>query len=389
MNKLIGTIRNLPRGINLKNMATYLKDFPFMTSVGFRCLYPDKSLSYPIEAIGFLIVTRVNKSMQLTYASAEATYVSGIIRLDDTAFLKEVTWTQIADGRHKVGSTNVSQDILCILTDQEIKELIDKYIIPFDDKLLWEALSDKMTKESMKLYTTKWDPNIERGVGTNIITDRGIYVTGHNVIAGTASGDPYSGVRVMMRNGSMSMAINSKLRPVIYGHQFEGDTRITGSGKMVLRCQHRPILSTFGEITADKNRDVAIRADLRWKIFYNGRQGLKDITYPAHAREVLVQLYTDVGGRIHRNNAGALWRDEYYAEFEPMHFIKGVYNVINQDSGFCYHHSDATVHIRHIGGDHINNGRAYRTKIEHNGPIGPGPYSAYDHFPSIRRVWWR
>lgn len=389
MNKLIGTVRNLPRGLDLRSLHRYLKDIPFRTSVGFRCLYPDKSLNYPINAIGFLLVTRVNKAMELTYATAEATYVSGIIQLDNTTHLKEIPWLQLADGRHKVGSNNVSMDRLSILTDTEIKELIDKYILPFDDKALWEALADKLTKERMDLYTTSWDPNIERSNGTTLGTDRGMIVTNHNVIAGTTNGDPTSGLKVLLRNGSMVMAANSQLRPVIYGHQFEGDTRITGNGKMVIRCQHRPVLSTFGEITQDKNREVALRVDLRWKLFYNGRQGIKDMSYPAHAREVLVQLYTDVGGRIHRNNAGALWRDELYAEFEPMHFIRGVYNVVNQDSGFCYHHSDATIHIRHIGGDHINNGRAYRTKIENNGPIGQGPHSAYDHYPSIRRVWWR
>lgn len=397
MNLLYGSIKNLPGNIDLRNLNSYLDNTKFMTNIGFRCLNPSKLMNYPSNDIGFLIVSRKDKIMQLTYITVKATYVSGYINNNDGSRLN-INWIQQIDGRHK-SSLSYIPDILGMVTDTDIQTIIREYILPFDDAELWAGISDKITKERAAQFSSTVNPNLDRRNGTTFEATKGFWVKGNNIIAGSIN----SGTGTTPMKGSMSGLILSRSSYVsgdigmifargktrIYNIDFEGEVIVKSSRVAVLKCRNRPILSTLGEISADKNREVALRSDVRWKIFYNGRDNFKDMAYPAHAREVLVQLYTDIGGRIHRNNAGIYWRDPMYCEFEPMHFIRGIYNVINQDSGFCYHHGDATIHIRHIGAGHIINARAYRTASKYEGDAGPGVFGAFDNFPSIRRVWWR
>lgn len=397
MNKLFGTIKNLPGNINLRDLNSYLDD-TFNTNVGFRCLTPSKVMGYPTSDIGFLIVSRKEKLVQLTYITTKATYVSGLI-LRDNGNRTPVAWIQKIDGRQK-SIANYKSDVLYLITDKDIQDIIERYIIPFDDSELWTLIEDKITKEKANLYTTSQNPVLSRQSGMVFETTKGIWIAGNNVIAGSANVNEkndgfHKGSRaglIVSRSswvsGDIMMAYASG-KKTLYGNPVESEAVMKAGRVLILKSRNRPILSTFGDISADKNREIVIRADVRWKLFYNGRDGFKDVAYPAHAREVLVQMYTDVGGRIHKNRANVYWRDLRYCEFEPMHFIKGINNVVVQDTGFCYHHSDATVHVRHIGADHVINQRSYRTETKYEGDAGPGPYGAFDHFPSIRRIWWR
>ena len=396
---LIGNIKNLPNNVDLRHLNVYLQNTPFSTVVGFRCLNPSTYLNYPIDNQGVLLVTRSNGIMQLTYITQHATFESGFINLNDGS-TKHITWTQRLDGHQKTVLDKTSPSgVFGLITDSEIQKIIEKYIIPFDDTALWRELEDKITKERINQFANSINPTLERKNGITVSTEKGIWVEGGNVIAGangnirvlggTKYYEIYGGLMVDAKRTSTTSVAYAYGEINLYGANLQAEARIKGGHGLVIQCKNRPVLSTFGDISADKNREVALRGDLRWKIFYNGRQGFKDMAYPAHAREVLVQLYTDIGGRIHRNNAGVYWRDERYCEFEPMHFIRGIYNVVNQDTGFCYHHGDATIHVRHIGADHVRNSRAGRTLPRWEGNAGPGPYGAFDHFPSIRRVWWR
>ena len=52
-----------------------------------------------------------------------------------------------------------------------------------------------------------------------------------------------------------------------------------------------------------------------------------------------------------------------------MHFIKGIYNRINQDTAIVEHHDNCTIGISSIGYDHLVNNRSYSAAVHDFNPF--------------------
>ena len=386
----IGSMKNLPANINLNSIPDYFKNRTFTTSVGFRCYYPSLANNYPVEKNGLLFIEKINNLLKMYYFTKDVTFVSSGIYIGNA--IRKIDWFQIVDGRHSsIFNTNI--DSKKLVTDNDIKSVVDRFISKYDDTELWKSIEPKFHKELFNQYTNKRDPHLKRSDLVLINTNFGLVVRGNNIHTSR------HGIHVRRPESGASISVYSDGAHHIIGNHVNGNTHIVSDRKLLIQSRDRPIAQNAD--AGGGNRDIVIRADVRWKQMYNGRQGLRSISYPEHAREVIVQLYTDVGGRVHRTQyphagfrwgkipygrtEGALWddihppqygiggeavngiigRDRAYREFAPMHFVRGIYNRINQDTAFVEHHGNCTITINSIGYDNVVNGRSY-TAVPHN-----------------------
>lgn len=381
----IGSLRNLPANINLNSIPDYFKTNQFTTSVGFRCYYPTMINNYPVEKKGLLFVDKIKNLLKLYYFTKDATYISSSIYIGNT--IKKLDWFQVVDARHNSIFNNVT-DVKKLVTDKDVQTIVDRFLSTYDDTELWKSIEPKFHKDLWNQYANKQDPHIRRANEVYIATNRGVVVRGGNIHTSRR------GITVRRPETGARFSVYSDGAHYIVGNLVQGNTHFYSDRKLLLQSRNRPIVQS-GD-AGNGNREIVIRADLRWKQMYNGRQGLKSIAYPGHAREVIVQLYTDVGGRTYivrypeamayfglRRNEGEAReymgdrsevelgirgkagfgtqtaRQRSYREYAPMHFIRGVYNRINQDSAIIEHHGNATIVISSIGLDNIINGRSY------------------------------
>ena len=376
----IGSMKNLPADFNLNGIPEYFKDHVFTTSVGFRCYYPSLINNYPVEEKGILYINKMNDLLKVYYFTKNATYVSVGLYISNS--IRKIDWYQVIDGRHTsiYDTTTTGKKFV---TDNDVKTIVETFLTRYDDTELWRMLEPKFHKDQWNGYANKVNPHIRRGNTISINNERGIVVSGNNVVISRDRG-----LAVQSPSGSSIRAAVSGAQDVLNNRQASV-TYIASDRKLLIQSRNRPIVQSND--AGGGNREIVIRADVRWKQMYNGRQGLRSISYPAHAREVIVQLYTDVGGRTYivrypeamrtfyarwngayfekrevdlgiRGKAGhgtQTARQRTYKEFAPMHFVKGVYNRINQDTAFIEHHGNCTITLNSIGIDSIINGRSY------------------------------
>ena len=387
----IGSMKNLPADFNLNSIPDFFKQRIFSTSVGFRCYFPSLRNNYPVEEKGILYINKMNDMLKIYYFTRSATYVSVGIYIGNT--IRKIEWYQVMDGRH---SSVYDSKIIGkkFVSDSDVKEIVNTFLTRYDDTELWNLIDTKFHKDQWKGYTNKHDPHIRRGKVVSINTNEGVVVGKQDVVTSKDRG-----IAVFANNGS-AMAVFATGERNILGHHQKSTTYIHTDRKLLIQSRNRPVVRG-NDAGQGGNKEIVIRADIRWKQLYNGRQGLKDISYPPQAREVIVQLYNDVAGRVHRSQyphpgyrwglipfgrtEGALWddihppqyqiggeavsgimgRDRDYKEYAPMHFVRGIYNRINQDTAFVEHHGDCRITISNIGYDSIVNGRSY-SAMPHN-----------------------
>ena len=391
----IGSLRNLPANINLNSIPYYFKTNQFTTSVGFRCYYPTTINNYPVEKKGLLFVDKIKNLLKLYYFTKDATYISSSIYIGNT--IKKLDWFQVVDARHNSIFNNVT-DVKKLVTDKDVQTIVDRFLSTYDDTELWKSIEPKFHKDLWNQYANKQDPHIRRANEVYIATNRGVVVRGGNIHTSRR------GITVRRPETGARFSVYSDGAHYIVGNLVQGNTHFYSDRKLLLQSRNRPIVQS-GD-AGNGNREIVIRADLRWKQMYNGRQGLRSIAYPGHAREVIVQLYTDVGGRTHRTRYpypnlelgatiygktdrylydriydparyglggevvnGIIGRDRGYKEYAPMHFIKGVYNRINQDTAFIEHHGNCTITLNSIGYDNIVNGRSTSGAVHDFNPL--------------------
>lgn len=390
----IGSMKNLPADFNLNGIPEYFKEHIFTTSVGFRCYYPSLVNNYPVEEKGILYINKMNDLLKVYYFTKNATYVSVGLYISNS--IRKIDWYQVMDGRHtSIYITNITGKKF--VTDNDVKTIVETFLTRYDDTELWKMIEPKFQKEQWNGYTNKVNPHIRRSNTISINTNNGLIVAGNNVVISKDRG-----LAVQSPSGSSIRAAVSGPQDIL-GNRQASVTYITSDRKLLIQSKNRPIVQSND--AGGGNREIVIRADVRWKQMYNGRQGLRSIAYPTHAREVIVQLYTDVGGRNHRTiyphvgykwgklpygkTDGYFWEDIYpptfqiggevvngivgrdraYKEYAPMHFIKGLYNIINQDSAFVEHHGNCTITLRSIGYDSIVNGRSYSAAVHDFNPF--------------------
>lgn len=390
----IGSMKNLPGDFNLNSIPDYFKKNLFTTSVGFRCYYPSIINNYPIEEKGILYINKLGNMLKMYYFCKNATYVSVGVYIGNT--VRKIDWYQVVDSRHTsmYDRTNSAKKLV---SDSDIKQIIDTFITKYDDSELWRMIEPKFKKELWNGYTSKNNPHIWRRNAVIINTNNGLIVKGNNVVI-----SKNRGLAVQSPSGSSIRSWVTDPQD-LYGAYNHSVTAISSDRKLLIQSRNRPVVQC--NEAGGGNRDIVIRSDLRWKQMYNGRQGLRGISYPGHAREVIVQLYTDVGGRTHRamhphpgykwgklpygRHEGWFWEDIYpptyqiggevvngivgrdkgYKEYAPMHFIKGIYNRINQDTAIVEHHDNCTIGISSIGYDHLVNNRSYSAAVHDFNPF--------------------
>lgn len=374
----IGSMKNLPADFNLNSIPDYFKDHVFTTSVGFRCYYPSLINNYPVEEKGILYINKMNDLLKIYYFTKNATYVSVGLYIGNT--IRKIDWYQVIDGRH---TSIYNNDITGkkFVTDNDIKTIVNTFLTRYDDTELWRMLEPKFHKDQWNGYTNKVNPHIRRGNTIVINTNNGLIVAGNDVLISKDRG-------LMVQSPSGSSIRTAVTGPQdVLGLRQSSVTYINSDRKLLIQSRNRPIVQSND--AGGGNREIVIRGDLRWKQMYNGRQGLRSISYPANAREVIVQLYTDTGGRTFivkypepmrffsirwnnqyidkhevelgiRGKAGfgiQTARQRSYKEYAPMHFIRGIYNRINQDSAIVEHH-DNVITINSIGLNNIIEGRS-------------------------------
>lgn len=394
----IGSMKNIPADFNLNSIPDYFKTNVFTTSVGFRCYYPSLVNNYPIEENGILYINRSGNMLKMYFFTKNATYISVGLYIGNT--IRKIDWYQVIDGRHNsiYDNANIGKKLV---TDSDVKKIVDTFLTKYDDTELWRMIEPKFKKDEWNGYANSANPHIRRGNNININTDRGIVIKGSNVVISKDRG-----LMVQSPSGSSMRAwVGGSIN--LYGNHQNSITAIGSDRKLVVQSRNRPIVQSND--AGGGNREIVIRADVRWKQMYNGRQGLRSIAYPAHAKEVIVQLYTDVGGRsyivkypetmisfgIRRNDNGNTQyisdrpevdlgirgkaghgtqtaRQRGYKEFAPMHFVKGLYNRINQDSAIIEHHGNATITISSIGLGNVIDGRSYSAAAHPWYPINEG-----------------
>ena len=390
----IGSMKNLPADFNLNGIPEYFKEHVFTTSVGFRCYYPSLINNYPVEEKGILYINKMNDLLKIYYFTKNATYVSVGLYIGNT--IRKIDWYQVIDGRH---TSIYNNDITGkkFVTDNDIKTIVNTFLTRYDDTELWRMLEPKFHKDQWNGYANKENPHIRRGNTILINTNNGLIVAGDNVLISRDRG-------LMVQSPSGSTIRTAVTGPQdVLGLRQSSVTYINSDRKLLIQSRNRPIVQSND--AGGGNREIVIRGDLRWKQMYNGRQGLRSISYPGNAREVIVQLYTDTGGRVHRSQYnfpslkwgitpfndfsgnhwrdinpthfriggepinGIIGRDRGYKEYAPMHFIKGIYNRINQDSAFIEHHGNCVITVNSIGYDNIVNGRSYSASAHNFNPI--------------------
>ena len=394
----IGSLRNLPANINLNSIPDYFKTNQFTTSVGFRCYYPTTINNYPVEKKGLLFVDKIKNLLKLYYFTKDATYISSSIYIGNT--IKKLDWFQVVDARHNSIFNNVT-DVKKLVTDKDVQTIVDRFLSTYDDTELWKSIEPKFHKDLWNQYANKQDPHIRRANEVYIATNRGVVVRGGNIHTSRR------GITVRRPETGARFSVYSDGAHYIVGNLVQGNTHFYSDRKLLLQSRNRPIVQS-GD-AGNGNREIVIRADLRWKQMYNGRQGLKSIAYPGHAREVIVQLYNDTGGRnrkvrynfpirqmniaysdprlyggqifslIHmylddhltpsnysRNRRGSfrifgdpqndiVGRERHYKEYAPMHFIRGIDNWVNQDAANVHHRGDCVIDVHSIGYNSILN----------------------------------
>ena len=393
----IGSMKNLPADFNLNSIPDYFKEHIFTTSVGFRCYHPSLVNNYPVEENGILYINKMNNLLKVYYFTKNATYISTGLYIGNT--VRKIDWFQVMDGRHSSIYNNDSTKKF--VTDNDVKTIVETYLTRYNDAELWSMIEPKFHKDQWNGYANKDNPHIRRGNSVIINTNNGLVVAGNNVVISRDRG-----LAVQSPSGSSIRAAVSGAIDVL-GARQASVSYIVSDRKLVIQSRNRPIVQSND--AGGGNREIVIRGDLRWKQMYNGRQGLRSISYPGNAREVIVQLYTDVGGRSYvvrypevmiffgirlnapdntrymgdkhevelgiRGKAGfgtQTARQRAYREFAPMHFIKGVYNRINQDSAIIEHHGNCTIAISSIGLDNIINGRSYSAAAHPWYPVNEG-----------------
>lgn len=389
----IGSMKNLPADFNLNSIPDYFKEHIFTTSVGFRCYHPTLVNNYPVEENGILYINKMNNLLKVYYFTKNATYISTGLYIGNT--VRKIDWFQVMDGRHSSIYNNDSTKKF--VTDNDVKTIVETYLTRYNDSELWSTIEPKFHKDHWNGYANKNNPHIRRGNTVSINTNNGLVVAGSNVVISRDRG-----LAVQSPSGSSIRATVSGAIDVL-GVRQASVSYIVSDRKLVIQSRNRPIAQNND--AGGGNREIVIRGDLRWKQMYNGRQGLRSIAYPAHAREVIVQLYTDVGGRIHRSQYnfphfkwgatpfndergrrwrdinpvefriggepvnGIIGRDRGYREYAPMHFIRGLYNRINQDTAFVEHHGHCVITVNSIGYDNIVNGRSYSAQTHNFNPL--------------------
>ena len=391
----IGSMKNLPADFNLNGIPEYFKEHVFTTSVGFRCYYPSLINNYPVEEKGILYINKMNDLLKIYYFTKNATYVSVGLYIGNT--IRKIDWYQVMDGRHtSIYNNNITGKKF--VTDNDVKTIVETFLTRYNDSELWRMIEPKFHKDQWNGYANKENPHIRRGNTISVNTNNGLVVAGNNVVISRDRG-----LAVQSPSGSSIRATVSGPIDVLNNRQ-ESVSYIVSDRKLLIQSRNRPIVQSND--AGGGNREIVIRGDLRWKQMYNGRQGLRSIAYPGHAREVIVQLYTDVGGRTHRTRYpypnlelgatiygktdrylydriydparyglggevvnGIIGRDRGYKEYAPMHFIKGVYNRINQDTAFIEHHGNCTITLNSIGYDNIVNGRSTSGAVHDFNPL--------------------
>ena len=392
----IGSMKNLPADFNLNSIPDYFKEHIFTTSVGFRCYHPSLVNNYPVEENGILYINKMNNLLKVYYFTKNATYISTGLYIGNT--VRKIDWFQVMDGRHSSIYNNDSTKKF--VTDNDVKTIVETYLTRYNDAELWSMIEPKFHKDQWNGYANKDNPHIRRGNTVSINTNNGLVVAGNNVVISRDRG-----LAVQSPSGSSIRATVSGPIDVLNNRQ-ESVSYIVSDRKLLIQSRNRPIVQSND--AGGGNREIVIRADLRWKQMYNGIQGLRSISYPSQAREVIVQLYNGTGGRVHRSqynyprftwgisplnyNGGSSWlginpvdfriggepingivgRDRTYKEYAPMHFIKGLYNRINQDTAFVEHHGNCTIVVSSIGYDNVVNGRSYSAAAHNFDPLGQG-----------------
>lgn len=386
MKKIIGSIKDLPKGTNLNTLPLYMKQNPFYSAVTFRCLCPEENLGYPIFEKGLLTLHNFGDRIYMLYLSELCCYITDVIILEDYTVDNTLRWYIIQDSKQgRIFDKNgLPSTLLKTVSDDDIKTLVNRYLVSFSDSYLGQRLAMKMPKETLNQYADGNSSILEREKGITIKTNKGVIVKGQGIKIGSANNGQRRGITVLTPTLNRESSIYVERGYQIYDKNFESEGILQTVGTTTIASRNRPMIETPSEFNRG---EVALRSDVRWKLFYSGREGRKEINYPIHAKEVLVQVYTDVGGRIWRNG-GTIWRDLGYKEFPPMHFINRINNVINQDTGFIEHDSSGLIRIRHIGEDNVNNARNTRLIATYTGGASNG-VSPYVHYPSIRRLWWR
>lgn len=387
MIKSIGNLKNMPADVDLSTLAARYNRKNINDSIIFDCKYPSLSRGYPTTTKGLLEIQNSFGSFLLTYYTTDRTFKASM--KSNNTLKTQLDWKVVPDGRG-IGALPFGAEKNAV-SKGNLQNFIRTYAQPYTKgEELKQMLAGKVDVSEYNGYAKNFGRTELGRDGLNINAS-GINVVGSNaVFAGDLPGGR-AGLRLQSTRwigGEPSIASNSFQVPGLYDAYGSMTFSFLNSQKVCILSGNRPTdYSQQWGVTGD--RRLVCRADVRWKLFYNGRGGLKSINYPPQAREVIVQMYADVGGRVWRNpDNGVMGREYRYVEFAPLHFIRGVYGRVVQDAAWVVHEGDARIWLAPIGvGLFDKIGRLYygpNVRRDMTGLAGAG-----DHYSMIRRLWWR
>ena len=319
----MGMIKNIPANSNLMNL---IKNNTYNGT--YRCQYPSILLNYPIDTPGILSINNNKTVSKLTYICKDGIYNRTIYNNNqDTGWLR----VSKSDNMRK----NNLFDEIGLFSNNELKNLILKYLKPYNDAEVRAILNTKATLTEAGSYIYKAESDRHHGhlrfggdlyldVNTayhmEIPTSSGIRVRHYNTgalrqITGAATYDNYN-------NNDGTMSVN------LIGNYLDSTNIYLGESAPLRHkiCRYssdgRPVLESLRYSNLN-GQTVALKEDLTWKlIFDQAGTGTASITFPGNSKECLVQFWLQ-------------YSDGSAEDVAPVLFIPGKYHNISAYHG-CY-----------------------------------------------------
>ena len=345
MIKSLGMLKNIPLNTDLNDLFLIEEECG-----GYRCLYPNTQLNYPVNDTGYLIITKAKTVGEMLYVTKRGIYRRSFYIKNNQA--KIITnWSKLSLGSNLREVSDLTTRGL--MSFSEVKGVIQKYLVNYDPTHLNNVINSKADKHLLNNYYNKTGGNLHHyrrlSTGVHIKNHHNIYFNAglgirqnfSNAITGTPGTPPTPPNHIpFYNNGSPNADLANHLYEIekspdghyrhgniigLYDPNYLdigdrwGDMRLES---VTLRSNIHPHLNA-NQIPGHWDRRMVTQEDLRWKLVFDARAGHKDVTVSFHdtIHEVIIQGYSDF------NNGG-------YEDLEPMHFIPGIYCRLNY-----YHHT--------------------------------------------------
>lgn len=345
MIRTLGNLKNIPLNTDLNDLFLLDEEIG-----GYRCLYPNTQLNYPVNDTGYLIITKAKNVGEMLYVTKRSIYRRSFYIKNNQA--KIITnWGKMSLGNNLRDIPDLTTRGL--MSFSEVRGVIQKYLVNYDPTRLNNVINSKADKHKLNEYYNKTGGNLHhyRRLST------GVHIrNGHNMyfnsgvglrqnfwaqITGGPGQPPTSPNHIYFYNNSSP---NNELANHLFeiekssdGHYRHGnmiglyDINFIDIGdrwhdmrlhNFTINSNNHPVMHA-NQIPGNWDKKIVTQEDLRWKLIFDARAGHKDITVTYHdtIHEVIVQGYSDF-------NNGA------YEDLEPMHFIPGIYCRLNY-----YHHT--------------------------------------------------